>query len=142
MEAKFHEKVSRAKPKIEKIGGQPKEDMLDLAQIKRNLQFIGLLRGEEPPSLDAEVKYLTEPKGVVDGAYEEFSRLVADLKEDLQVSPVLSNLLIELNNGEPIEIAAASVGGWDFSGLNRRNPGMSELRSKKTSEDPTSSRST
>lgn len=102
MLAKFQDKISRATEHLEKIDGEPKEDMLDLAQIKSNLQFIGSIQDDEPPFLDSEAKKLTEQKGDLEGGHEVFTKLVADLKEVLRVSPAPTNMLKELNDGEPI----------------------------------------
>lgn len=132
--AKFQKKVSRAEEKISKLDGQPKQDMVDLAQIEGNLQFIELLRGEEPPSLDAEVEQLTHQRSDLEGAYEEFAKLVPDLKEDLRVYPVSPISVNDHIDGEPIVSTAATVGVRDFSGSNRRTSGIADLGSKATSE--------
>lgn len=43
---------------------------------------------------------------------------MVQLGEDLEVSLVSSNILDELKDGEPIEVAAANVRIRDFSGSN------------------------
>lgn len=60
MVAKFEEKIARGKGKMVKLKGQSKEDMLDLAQMKGNIELIGLLQGTEPPSLATEVEQLSK----------------------------------------------------------------------------------
>lgn len=131
MVAKFQETVSRAKENVEGLNDQPKEDMVDLAQIEGNLQFIGLLQSEEPPSPDDLVKQLTEQKTELEGAHEKFARLETELKEDLNVSLVSFDLVNSLINGEPVESAAANVGIRDFSDSNRGTPRIAELSLKK-----------
>lgn len=115
----------------------PKEDM----QVEINLQFIGMLQIEEPPILEDEIKQLTEQKEGLKGAYEAFAKLIADLKEDIRVSPIATDLLKELKNSEPIEMVAGSVGICDLSGSNRATPDVAELSSKKASSDRTSTES-
>lgn len=96
-----------------------------------------MLKSEKLPVFDEQVLKLTEQQAKREGAYEEFLKLVTDLREDLQILLVASDLLNELNSGEPIETAAAGVDIRDFSGLNRRTPGIVELCSKKSTEHQT-----
>lgn len=86
---------------LEKIGGEPKEDMLDLVQIESNLQFIKLFQSETPPSLESEAKSLAEQEASLAGAHKVFAKLIADLKDVLTA---------------PLENAATSVGVHNHSG--------------------------
>ncbi|KFK32076.1 hypothetical protein AALP_AA6G196400 [Arabis alpina] len=84
----FEERLSRVAVLLAQLGGKAKEDMMDLAEVDANLEFIKLLQGKKVPKLEDEVKRL---KGQQDGIYDAwdvFKELLADVKEVLGILDV------------------------------------------------------
>ncbi|KFK32567.1 hypothetical protein AALP_AA6G259900 [Arabis alpina] len=78
--------------KIE-IGGKVQNDMLNLAEIDMNLEFIGLLLGSEPLDLLIEVKALCERRHPIYDAHDVFADLLASVQRVLEIHVVYANTI-------------------------------------------------
>ncbi|KFK22103.1 hypothetical protein AALP_AAs56774U000100 [Arabis alpina] len=81
----FVERASEAAGLLAKIAGKVKNDMLNLAEIDGNLEFIGLLQGSEPPDLPTEVKVLRERRHLIYDAHDVFADLLASVWRVLEI---------------------------------------------------------
>ncbi|KFK22105.1 hypothetical protein AALP_AAs56774U000300 [Arabis alpina] len=81
----FAERASEVAGLLAKIAGKVKNDMLNLAEIDWNLEFIGLLQGSEPPDLPTEVKALRERRHLIYDAHDVFADLLASVWRVLEI---------------------------------------------------------
>ncbi|KFK32068.1 hypothetical protein AALP_AA6G195400 [Arabis alpina] len=70
------------------IGGKVQNDMLNLAEIDANLEFIGLLQGSEPLDLPTEVKALHDRRHPIYDARDVFADLLASIRRVLEIHVV------------------------------------------------------
>ncbi|KFK32457.1 hypothetical protein AALP_AA6G244400 [Arabis alpina] len=76
----FAGRTSEVTRLLAEIGGKVQNDMLNLAEIDVNLEFIGLLQGSEPPDLPTEVKALRERRHLIYDARDVFADLLASVR--------------------------------------------------------------
>ncbi|KFK36294.1 hypothetical protein AALP_AA4G103700 [Arabis alpina] len=70
------------------IGEKAQNDMLNLTQIDAHLEFIGLLRGSDPPDLSTEVKALHGRRHPIYDAHNVFADLLASVRRVLKIHVV------------------------------------------------------
>ncbi|KFK32040.1 hypothetical protein AALP_AA6G192500 [Arabis alpina] len=81
-------RVSMVAELLTEIGGKPENSMLNLAEIQANLEFIGLLRGPEPPDLPTEIEALCERRRLIYDARDVFGDLFDRVREVLEIPEV------------------------------------------------------
>ncbi|KFK28839.1 hypothetical protein AALP_AA7G055600 [Arabis alpina] len=84
----FAEQASEVVGVLAEIGRKAQNDMLNLAEIDANLEFIGLLQGSEPPDLPTEVKALHEWRHPIYDAHDVFVDLLAIVRRVLDIHVV------------------------------------------------------
>ncbi|KFK31427.1 hypothetical protein AALP_AA6G110500 [Arabis alpina] len=84
----FAERTSEVIGLLAEIGGKVKNDMLNLAEINANLEFIGLLQGSEPLDLPTEVKALREQRHPIYDAQDVFADRLASVRRVLEIHVV------------------------------------------------------
>ncbi|KFK29503.1 hypothetical protein AALP_AA7G142900 [Arabis alpina] len=84
----FGRRTSEVVGLLAEIGGKFQNDMLDLAEIDANLEFIGLLQGSEPRDLPIEVKALRERRHPIYDARDVFADLLASVRRVLKIHVV------------------------------------------------------
>ncbi|KFK24201.1 hypothetical protein AALP_AAs58336U000100 [Arabis alpina] len=101
---KFQGKIDRAKEKIRTLGGNPKNKLVQLAQV------------EAPDSFDAEVARTEAWLPNVAGGDVEFDSLFAGLDSDLVISPISSDSSGTARDNVSLETLATDVGVRAFDG--------------------------
>ncbi|KFK23300.1 hypothetical protein AALP_AAs69785U000100 [Arabis alpina] len=86
----FAERTSEVAGLLAEIGGKLQNDMLNLAEIDANLEFIGLLQGSAPPDLPTEVKALRERRHPIYDAHDVFADLLASVRRVLETPEVFA----------------------------------------------------
>ncbi|KFK41122.1 hypothetical protein AALP_AA2G088700 [Arabis alpina] len=112
---KFQAKIDRAKEKIMTLGGNRKKKLVQLAQVKVNIEFARILR-EAPDSFDAEVAKTEAWLPNVPGGDVEFDSLFAGLDYDLVISPISSDSSGTARDNVSLETLATDVGVRAFDG--------------------------
>ncbi|KFK27252.1 hypothetical protein AALP_AA8G357600 [Arabis alpina] len=84
----FAGRVSEVVGLLVEIGGKVQNNMLNLAEIDANLEFIGLLRGSSPPDLQLEIRALHERHRLIYDAQAVFRELLDRVREILKIPKV------------------------------------------------------
>ncbi|KFK28909.1 hypothetical protein AALP_AA7G063800 [Arabis alpina] len=84
----FAERTSEVAGLLAEIGGKVQNDMLNLAEIDANLEFIGLFQGSEPPDLSKEVKSLHGRRHPMYDAHDVFADCLASVRRVLEIHVV------------------------------------------------------
>ncbi|KFK32390.1 hypothetical protein AALP_AA6G235500 [Arabis alpina] len=85
----FAEQTSEVAGLLAETSGKIQNDMLNLAEIDANLEFIGLLQGSELPYFPTEVKVLRERRHPMYDAHDMFADLLASVQRVLEIHVVI-----------------------------------------------------
>ncbi|KFK23199.1 hypothetical protein AALP_AAs41740U000100 [Arabis alpina] len=102
----FEERVSEVAGLLTVIGGKAQADMLDLAEIDANLEFIGLLQGPKPPDLLTKIKALRLREALIYDAYNMFEDLLARVRRVLEI-PEVSVAGVEVDAADDDDVEAS-----------------------------------
>ncbi|KFK26644.1 hypothetical protein AALP_AA8G274900 [Arabis alpina] len=84
----FAGRVSEVAGLLAEIGGKAHNNMLNLAEVEANLEFIGLLQGPTPPDLPTEIKALRERRRPIYDACYVFEDLLDSVRGVLEIPKV------------------------------------------------------
>ncbi|KFK41000.1 hypothetical protein AALP_AA2G072400 [Arabis alpina] len=102
----FARRVSEVAGLLAEIGEKAQNNMMNLAEIKANLEFIGLLQGPTPPELSTEVKALGERRAPIYDARDVFEDLLASVREVLGISEVYAAFEGSAAADDDVEVGA------------------------------------
>ncbi|VVB04610.1 unnamed protein product [Arabis nemorensis] len=134
MTTKFQETLTCIERQFDVVE-QARERSFDLAQAEGNLQLVQQVRSETPSDLETEEEDLIAAVAESEKAHQMLTDEVTNLRRILRALPV------GLDDGERIDLAAASLGVRNFSGSNSENPGLSGLSAKRAASGPTTTES-
>ncbi|KFK37072.1 hypothetical protein AALP_AA4G208900 [Arabis alpina] len=84
----FAGRVSEVAGLLAEIGGKVQNNMLNLAEIDADLEFIRLLRGSSPPDLPTEIRALHERRRTIYYARDVFGEFLDKVREVLEIPEV------------------------------------------------------
>ncbi|KFK24270.1 hypothetical protein AALP_AAs44530U000100 [Arabis alpina] len=99
----FAGRVSKVAGLLTEIEGKAQSNMLNLAKIKANLEFIGLLQCPKPPNLPTEIKALRERRRLIYDARDVFEDLLDSVWGVLEI-PEVSAAAVETVAVDNVEV--------------------------------------